>query len=94
MAGIGWVIVGGESGFGFRPPELDWIREIRDLCVATAVPFFFKQWGGRYPTVGGRILDGRTWNELPEQPLLPRGKVNPRTRVPKVRRESQTVVPT
>jgi protein gp37 len=65
LSGIGWVIAGGESGWGFRPPEADWFREIRDACLADGVPFFFKQWGGRYPTAGGRVLDGRTWDGLP-----------------------------
>ena len=93
LTGIGWVIVGGESGVGFRPPHPDWVREIRDLCVTVDVPFFFKQWGGRYPTAGGRVLDGRTWNELPEQPSLLGGGVNARTRVGRVWRKSQTVLP-
>jgi protein gp37 len=65
LDGVGWVIVGGESGHGFRPPQVEWIREIRDLCLADDVPFFFKQWGGRYPKAGGRLLDGRTWSDMP-----------------------------
>jgi protein gp37 len=44
----------------------DWVRQIRDCCLAAGVPFFFKQWGGRTPKTGGRILDGRTWDEMPE----------------------------
>ena len=64
-AGIGWVIAGGESGPGARPADPDWVRGIRDACVATGVPFFFKQWGGRTPKAGGRLLDGRTWDEFP-----------------------------
>ena len=63
---IHWVIVGGESGPGHRPMELDWARSIRDQCIAAEVPFFFKQVGGRTPKAGGRLLDGREWNELPE----------------------------
>lgn len=62
---IDWVIVGGESGPGARRMDPDWAREIRDLCVAVGVPFFFKQWGGRTPKAGGRQLDGRTWDEMP-----------------------------
>lgn len=63
---IGWVIAGGESGPGFRPPSPLWIRELRDLCQQNEVPFFFKQWGGRTPKAGGRLLDGRTWDQMPE----------------------------
>jgi protein gp37 len=65
LNGIHWVIVGGESGGGRRPVDPNWVRDIRDQCVAARVPFFFKQWGGRTPKSGGRILDGRTWDELP-----------------------------
>jgi protein gp37 len=62
---IEWVIVGGESGRNARPMHPDWARSLRDQCVATGVPFFFKQWGGRTPKAGGRELDGRTWDEMP-----------------------------
>ncbi|HEU4618006.1 MAG TPA: phage Gp37/Gp68 family protein [Gammaproteobacteria bacterium] len=62
---IDWVIVGGESGPKARPCDLQWIREIRDRCEAARVPFFFKQWGGKRKTTTGRVLDGRTWDELP-----------------------------
>jgi len=65
LRGISWVIVGGESGPVRRPMELDWARSIRDDCLAAGVPFFFKQVGGRTPRSGGRLLDGRTWDELP-----------------------------
>ena len=65
LAGIHWVIVGGESGGGRRSVDATWVRDIRDQCVAADVPFFFKQWGGRTPKSGGRDLDGRTWDELP-----------------------------
>jgi protein gp37 len=47
--------------------ELAWARSIRDVCVDTEVPFFFKQWGGRTPKMLGRELDGRTWNEYPRR---------------------------
>jgi protein gp37 len=67
LTGISWVIVGGESGPGARPMQIDWVREVRDQCVAAGVPFFFKQWGGIRPKSGGRLLDGREWNELPQQ---------------------------
>ncbi len=62
---IDWVIAGGESGPGARRVDPDWIRSLRDLCLLSAVPFFFKQWGGRTPKAGGRVLDGQTWDEYP-----------------------------
>lgn len=64
--GIDWVIAGGESGTGARPMHPDWVRTLRDQCVAAGVPFLFKQWGGRTPKANGRDLDGRTWDEFPE----------------------------
>jgi protein gp37 len=60
-----WVIVGGESGHGFRPLDLDWARTIRDQATAAGVALFFKQVGGRTSKAGGKELDGRTWTELP-----------------------------
>lgn len=65
LTGIGWVIVGGESGRGARPMHLDWVRSIRDQCIEQRIPFFFKQWGGENKKLAGRELDGRTWDELP-----------------------------
>lgn len=65
LEGIHWVIVGGESGRGFRPMVLDWARDIRDQCLHVGVPYFFKQVGGYTPKAGGRLLDGREWNEMP-----------------------------
>jgi protein gp37 len=65
LGGIDWVIVGGESGGRRRPRAPEWAREIRDQCLTASVPFFFKQWGGRTPKSGGRILDARTWEEMP-----------------------------
>ncbi len=62
---IHWVIVGGESGPRFRPLNLEWAREIREQCLNENVPFFFKQVGGVWPKAGGRLLDGREWNEYP-----------------------------
>jgi protein gp37 len=66
LTGIGWVIVGGESGPRHRPIDPAWVRQIRDRCVAADVPFFFKQWGGRTPKHGGRMLDRRVWDETPD----------------------------
>jgi len=67
LDGIDWVIVGGESGPGARAMKPDWTREIRDQCIADEVPFFFKQWGGVNKKKAGRILDGKTWNEMPRK---------------------------
>ena len=65
--GIHWVIVGGESGPRARPMKQEWVRNIRRQCLHQQVPFFFKQWGGFRPKSGGRLLDGREWNEYPAQ---------------------------
>ncbi|MBE7483078.1 MAG: phage Gp37/Gp68 family protein [Polyangiaceae bacterium] len=62
---IDWVIVGGESGHGARPMDPAWVTNIRDQCARAGVPFFFKQWGGKNKKKAGRLLDGRTWNEMP-----------------------------
>lgn len=67
LGGISWGIVGGESGPGNRPIVADWVREIRTQCEDQGVAFFFKQWGGRTAKSGGRILDGREWNEFPSE---------------------------
>jgi len=66
LQGIDWVIVGGESGPRCRKIEPEWVRNIRDRCLAYGVPFFFKQWGGTRKKLSGRELDGRTWDEMPE----------------------------
>jgi protein gp37 len=63
--GLEWVIAGGESGPGHRPLDPAWVRDLRDQCQAAGVPFFFKQWGGRTHSAGGRLLDGRTWDQFP-----------------------------
>lgn len=68
LDGISWVIVGGESGPKHRPLNPAWVREIRDQCVDARVPFFFKQWGGRTPKAGGRVLDGKVWDQVPQPP--------------------------
>lgn len=65
LEGIDWVIVGGESGIGFRPIEPEWVREILHQSQQQDVAFFFKQWGGRTPKAGGRELDEEIWNEMP-----------------------------
>lgn len=67
LAGIDWVIAGGESGHYARPMDPEWVRELRDQCGSSDVSFFFKQWGGRTPKAGGRELEGRTWSEMPRR---------------------------
>lgn len=67
LRGIHWVIVGGESGPGARPMEEEWVTDIRDQCQKAGVPFFFKQWGGVFKKRNGRILEGRTWDDLPRR---------------------------
>ena len=66
IEGISWVIVGGESGPNARPMKREWAIEVRDLCQRKRIPFFFKQWGGVFKKRTGRILDGRTWDEMPQ----------------------------
>jgi protein gp37 len=65
LSRIDWVIVGGESGSAHRPLDLAWVRDIRDRCVDLRVALFFKQVGGLTLKAGGRLLDGRTWDEYP-----------------------------
>jgi len=73
LDGIDWVIVGGESGPEARPMNKGWAIEIRDKCSKANVPFFFKQWGGPMKKRSGRVLEGRTWNDLPiSSPILSR----------------------
>ncbi len=75
LTDIHWVITGGESGPSHRPCEVDWVRDIRDSCVANDVAFFHKQWGGYRPKSNGRFLSGRTWDEYP-QPLRQTAEIN------------------
>lgn len=65
LESIDWVIVGGESGPGARRMEPAWVLDLRDQCRQSAVPFFFKQWGGPNKKSTGRKLQGRTWDEMP-----------------------------
>ena len=69
LAGIDWVIVGGESGPGARPMDPGWARDVRDACVAQGAAYFFKQWGGVNKAKTGRVLDGRTWDDMPSPTL-------------------------
>ena len=65
LTGIDWVIVGGESGPGARPMEESWVLNVREQCQRDDVPFFFKQWGGVRKHLNGRLLRGKTYDELP-----------------------------
>jgi protein gp37 len=67
LKGIDWAIAGGESGPGARPMPVEWVRSMRDQCVAANVAFHFKQWGGVQKKRTGRMLDGRTWDQLPQR---------------------------
>lgn len=66
---IDWVIVGGESGPCARPMKPEWVLDIREQCARSDVPFFFKQWGGVNKQRTGRLLQGRTWDEMPADRL-------------------------
>jgi protein gp37 len=65
LRGIDWVIVGGESGPHARPMKREWVIDIRNQCLEANVPFFFKQWGGTNKKKSGRLLEGRTYDEMP-----------------------------
>jgi protein gp37 len=65
LSDIDWVIVGGESGPSARPMDEEWVLSVRDACRDAVVPFFFKQWGGVRKKKAGRMLEGRSWSELP-----------------------------
>lgn len=67
LTGIHWVIVGGESGPGARPLDEQWVKRWRDECQSAGVHFFFKQWGGVRKSENGRLLDGRTYDDMPQR---------------------------
>lgn len=66
LRGIHWVIVGGESGPKARPMKPEWVESLKDQCLEADVPFFFKQWGGRNKKATGRLLEGQTWDQMPQ----------------------------
>src|SRR6266852_3334983 len=70
IRGIDWVIVGGESGSKAQPMDPTWAIDLRDQCRRAEVPFFFKQWGGNDKKQAGRLLDGRTWDQMPPDPVV------------------------
>ena len=71
ISGIDWAIVGGESGPGARPMPQDWVERILKLCDDQHVSFFFKQWGGVQKSKAGRLLNGRTFDDMPERIVAP-----------------------
>jgi protein gp37 len=73
--GMDWLIAGGESGPRWRPVEAEWVDDLRQRCARDKVAFFFKQWGGRTPKANGRLLNGRTFDEMP----VPTKRWRPRT---------------
>jgi len=70
LDGIHWVIVGGESGPGARPMKKEWVEDIKRQCRKAKVPFFFKQWGGINKKTSGRLLNGKTYSEMPREAVL------------------------
>ena len=71
IAGIDWVIVGGESGHGARPMQQEWVERIKAHCEQAGAAFFFKQWGGVQKAKAGRLLNGRTYDDMPAQSTHP-----------------------
>jgi protein gp37 len=76
LSHIDWVIVGGESGPRARPMKREWVIHIKKQCDEQKVPFFFKQWGGTNKKKAGRLLDGRTWDEMPIKLIDPRKELS------------------
>jgi len=75
LRGIHWVIVGGESGPGARPMRSEWVESIYNQCRQENIPFFFKQWGGVRKDITGRLLHGRTYDEMPDSKPAPHAKL-------------------
>jgi protein gp37 len=67
ISGIDWAIVGGESGQGARPMEKQWVENIQRICRKSSVAFFFKQWGGVQKSKTGRLLNGKTHDDMPQR---------------------------
>ena len=93
LDGINWAIVGGESGPGARPLKEEWVIDIRDQCQTAAIPFFFKQWGGVRKKRAGRLLQGRTWDEMPNRgETIGQRSQRRNTRLPRYQRLSDAPV--
>lgn len=69
LSKIDWAIIGGESGPGARPIDPEWVRNLQRECRKQKTKFFFKQWGGVNRKKTGRVLDGQTWDDMPEVPF-------------------------
>ncbi len=90
LDGIHWVIVGGESGVRPRKMQKEWVLSLRDQCAKAGVPFFFKQWGGTQKKKAGRLLDGRTYDEMPARSAnLVAGREQRRTWVAEIEAANQ-----
>lgn len=63
---IDWIVCGGETGPGARPMAWDWARQLRDQCIRTKMPFFFKQVGGNSKDPQKHTLDGKVWHQTPD----------------------------
>ncbi len=85
LKGINWVIIGGESGYGFRPLKKEWAMDVIDQCNQQNVSVFFKQWGGIRAKAGGRTIDGKTYNGYPKVTNLP---PRSKSRIPIARNKS------
>jgi len=70
LKNIDWVIVGGESGPKARPIKEEWVKNIQEQCKSSNVPFFFKQWGGKNKKKAGRLLNNKTYDEMPKKALV------------------------
>jgi protein gp37 len=66
LTGIHWAIVGGESGPRAREMKPEWVDEIEAMCRSSGTAFFFKQWGGKNKKAAGRMLNGKTYDEMPD----------------------------
>jgi protein gp37 len=75
LQGIDWVIVGGESGRTPRPIKEEWVLDIKKQCANADVAFYFKQWGGINKKKAGKMLEGKVYNEMPEIPASPAGRI-------------------
>jgi len=90
LKGIDWAIIGGESGYRFRPVKKEWIMEIIRQCRKQSVKVFFKQWGGIRAKSGGRMINGRTYNEYPKMTESSKSQLN-ELLLPKLVFRSKTV---
>jgi protein gp37 len=91
LAGMHWMILGGESGHGARPMHKEWVISLRDQCARAGVPFFFKQWGGVRKSKAGRELDGRTYDKVPGRLQMP--VLEPRERLAAIREFEERYLP-